>query len=91
MSAACARPPGFAGDGGGPTLRRGRVGSGVPDAKQTIGYTRDRRTVKVTYWRLFFFCNQVRSFGASNSLGRPSGGLFSWPSATLDWQRSLGR
>ena len=53
------------------------VASGVPNTEQTIGYMRNRRTVKIAYWGLIFFCDLLILFGVSRSLGYPSGGLYS--------------
>lgn len=48
------------------------------DVEQKIGRMKNRKTVKVTYWSLAFFCNELDLFGVDRGLGYPSGGLCGW-------------
>ena len=54
-----------------------------PDATQPITYMRDRRTVKMAYRDLFFFCSGFSFVGVSRRLGyHPPGGLWCWGANT---------
>ena len=48
------------------------------DAESSLSYTRNVRTVNVTYWGRIFFCCCLVVFGVSRYLGFPSGGVCGW-------------
>ena len=90
MSSACGCSSGSARGGDGPTLSRGRAGSGAPDVEQTIDYTRNMRAVKATYWGLVFLCSCLVVFGVGRCLRCPSGRLCGLRGVIWDGRGYLG-